>query len=264
MVTAHRQACDGAVALGGTRAVVVIHPVHDVVERLLKRAVHPVLVCKCGLHVSLITHAGSGLLVHIAVWHDYNHGLGFAAGDKVIKHLCGAALLEPHRLVAARPVQQVEDGIALAALLIARGQINHHASRLSQGGGVVPHGPDLAMGNIMYRHGTVALRVKDKSVHHVLDVAQHLGIFSIQHLHAINGEVVHIQVGLQVTQGDAPGIIARVLHQRVQAGVNNQAHGVGCRSLDLEGHCPVPGDVGTVNSRRHIASLGVHTEAHGH
>ena len=120
------------------------------------------------------------------------------------------------------------------------------------------------MGHVMHGHGTVALRVEYKGAHHTLDVAQHMGILRVEHLGAIDGKIVHIQVGLQITQGDAPRLIARVPHQRVNAGIDDQAHRVGACRFDLKGHGTILGNLGTTHVGGRITSLGKHGQGCRH
>ena len=117
------------------------------------------------------------------------------------------------------------------------------------------------MGHVVDGHGTVALRVKHKGVHHSLDITQGVGILVVEHLRAIDDEVVHIQVRLQVTQGDAPRVVARVLHQRVNSRVDNQAHRVGIGRFDFKSHCSIFGNFGAIDGRCKV-TLSAHGERH--
>jgi hypothetical protein len=103
------------------------------------------------------------------------------------------------------------------------------------------------MRNIVHGHWAITLRIKNKGIHHVLDVTQHLGIILVKNLHAVDGEVVHVQVRFQVSQSDAPRVVPSVSHQRVHARIDDQAHGVGASRLDFERHGSVLGNVRTVD-----------------
>ena len=100
------------------------------------------------------------------------------------------------------------------------------------------------MGHIVHRHGAITLGVEHKGVHHALDVTQRVGILIVEHLLTVHHIKVHIQVGLEVAQGDGPRLVAGVLHQRVNTRVDNQPHRVGTRDLGFKSHGTVLGDFG--------------------
>ena len=191
------------------------------------------LVSKGGLHVIVGRHARCRLLIDIAIGHDHNHRFGIACGNEVVKNLGSAALLEPYRLITTRTMQEIKNRVLLPAHLISRRQINHHAALHAQCGRIIPHRAHLAMRHIMHRHRAIGLRVKNKGIHHVLDIAQHMCIVVIEHLHAINNKVVHIKIRLQVVESQPP-LVALPLHQRIHARINDEAHGVGSWSRDTK------------------------------
>src|SRR6266545_4290807 len=66
---------------------------------------------------------------HLAVWNDDDHRLGHLLRQEIIQDVVGVAFVaahpEPRDLVAADPVQQVDDGILLAGRIVRRAIDRH-------------------------------------------------------------------------------------------------------------------------------------------
>ena len=92
----------------------------------------------------------------VAAHHDDDHLDRLAGGDHVVEDEIHVALVDPAVLVLAHAMEEVEDGVALAALLIAGGDVDVDVAVGAVDLGVVVQGADLAVGDILVEAVVIA------------------------------------------------------------------------------------------------------------
>ena len=211
---AHREAGDGAPRFLPDRPVVAVDERDDLPESVRERrdAGPGVLV-----RISIAEIGGSGLLGRIPVGHHEDHRLRLAGGDQVVENLGGSAEVQPGILVAGIPVQKVENGIALLAVLVSRRGVDVHPAAHPEFGAVVPARGDGAVRDVLHAVQVAFLSADDEVVHPARDVFHHR-IVEVQDGLPVHGQTVEIHLGGQRGRGVGPYSVdlperGRALHE---------------------------------------------------
>ncbi len=188
-------------------------------------------------------HFGGGT----AVGHHDQHGLGLSGGDQVIQNQVRATHGDPSVLGVARPVQQVQHGVAAFARFVTGRRVDPHAAGDSQRFRLVQvdvHGAVRHGLNVPYR-GSVAGHFEHRFAGPV--ALFHHGIVGIDIADAVDREFVVVDVGLERTDGDGPIAVLAFLHiLRALHEIAGQLDGGGVRRAQLKHY----GAVGVHDVRR--------------
>ena len=200
VAAAHREAGDGAPRFLPDRPVVAVDEGDDLSEGARKRRdAGPRVLVRVG-----VAEVGrSGLLGRIPVGHHEDHRLRLPGGDEVVENLRGAPEVQPGVLVAGVPVQEIEDGIALLAVLIARRRVDVHAAAHLQHGAVVPARSDGAVRDVLHAVQVAFLSADDEVVHPPRNVLHHR-IVEVQDGFPVHGQAVEIHLGSERGRGVGP------------------------------------------------------------
>ena len=112
----HREAHDGALALGTSGAIFLLGLWHEFLEEevLVGPARHVEVAVPC------LISPGSA-----RIGHDDDHGTGLAGLDELVGDGLHLTFVAPSRVVVGEAVEQVDDGIVLRGILVeSAGQID--------------------------------------------------------------------------------------------------------------------------------------------
>jgi hypothetical protein len=77
-------------------------------------------------------------LIGVSVGHHHDHRLRLALGDEVVENLRSPPQGDPLFFISAAAMQQIEDGVSLAAAAVPRRRINIYPARQLQGRRSIP------------------------------------------------------------------------------------------------------------------------------
>ena len=119
-------------------------------------------------------------------------------GDEVIQNLCRTSQFAPCVLVTTHAVQQVEDGVALAACLISGRRIDSQAAVHTQRGAVVPYLRYRSMRNLIHFVEIDALvTTDDEYIRHACHVSNHIDVGRVVNLQSVYQESVAVEFRFQ-------------------------------------------------------------------
>ncbi len=193
--------------------VVGVDEVHDVGnESPFYSSHHRLYILAAGRLAVVAIVAGSSGAVGYAVGHDDNHGRALVLVDEVVENLKGPSILRPTGLVAARTMKEVEDGITLSALLIARRSVDHQpAARHGWNGGIIPVGCECTVGNRLVEIVSARYARDDEEVVELIDITHGIGVAGVDDGFAVNQETVSVHLRGERWRGIDP-LIAHPLH----------------------------------------------------
>ena len=218
MVAAHREAGNGTVLLVGLRAEILVDELHHIGESTLERALAHllgILGSHAGHDEALGRFARGSLLPGVAVGHHHNHRLGLALRDEVVQDLRRAPQSHPSLLVTTGAVQEIEDGITLAAGFITGRSVDRHAAFLAQRGAVIPHTAHRAVRHIVHFVEVCPSAADDEDIGHCSHVAVDIDVGRVQHLQAVHDERVAVELG---TEGFGRGELPHAVLAFLQVG----------------------------------------------
>ena len=147
--------------------------------------------------------------------HDDDHRLRLVRRDQVVEDDAGPAQCRPRLVGVTRAVQQVEDGIAVAARSVSRRGVDVHAALASEHGGVVEHLGQRAVGHV--------LRVRHLRAGHDQQARVSRGrlvgglVTRIGHLHALDDEAVLVRPRGQRADRRFPDTVFTLHHWKAAA-----------------------------------------------
>ena len=214
MSATHRESGDGATFFLLDCPVIAIDEGDDLTKggRERRDAGPGVLV---GVGVAEV--GGRGLLGGVAVGHHEDHRFRLAGGDQVVQDLGGAPQVQPGILVTGVAVQEIENGIILLAVFIARRRVDVHPAAHLELGAVVPAGCDGAVRYVLHAIKVTLLSADDEVVHPARDVFYE-GIVQVQDGLSVHGQAVEIHFGSKRRRGIGPDSVdfperGRPLHE---------------------------------------------------
>ena len=188
--------------------------------------------------------AAEGFGDGMAVEHEDNHGDAFALGDEVVESPVGFAVGGPGGEGVAVAVLEDEKGIGFVAGFVTGGRVDAHFAEAVDGRRVVVVLVEGAVGDVFEIERFVAGEVEDARAEGTAGFE--LRVAGIDHANAVDIEVVAVDAGVDVVEGDGPDAPVVAGHGNLFASGEFAGEGdfFGVAGLDAEGDFAVVVDGG--------------------